>query len=85
MSGHAAGSVTHRHAAEQGAADIHQAGRGGDAVLGNRPIRKQAIVLFTNRDDGVAQRQRQLRQSEEDGTEQQVVPREAGQRQIGQA
>ena len=54
VSGHPAGTMTHWYTAQRRAAEIHEAGRNRDPLFGDGAVGKQLIVLFGDRDDGVA-------------------------------
>lgn len=65
VAGHIAGAVTHWHAPQGGAREVHACGRGGERALIDGAVREEPVVLFTHSDDRVSEREGQLWKCEE--------------------
>ena len=68
VTGHSARAVAHGNAADPRAKEVHKSGRDRNRAFGHRPVRKQSIVLIHNGDHRISERERHLRDRQEDDT-----------------
>jgi hypothetical protein len=85
VGGHAARAMTHRHAADICAEQVHEAGRDRHVVFVHGAVGKQPVVFLGDGDHRIAERQRHLRQGQKHSSDHEVIEPDLAKREGRQA